>query len=235
MASEVVFELSLAPNIFTIHMPKSFSILFIAISLLFSTSCKEKQTAAQNPVEEEKQNTAVIGISTNEVPVAQTQEVPEKIRMTLEEALEAQTLIPKPIVIDVYTKWCGPCKMLDQNTFNDPRVKKYMYENYYPVKFDAESADTIRFASNIFTNPDYVPNQPGRNGVHQFTSYLSVNAYPTLFFMDKEAKPVGPLSGYRTPAQIEIYLKYFAEEKYNTIRTQEEFQEHEKNFAVTWN
>jgi thioredoxin-related protein len=217
-------------------MSKYHPILFVVSLVLLSASCKEKQSTTQNTTT----TTPTEGIASvqevkSETPKASNTEVPEKIWMSLEEALEAQTLNPKPIVIDVYTKWCGPCKMLDQNTFNDPRVKKFLYENYYPVKFDAESADTVQFAGNVFSNPDYIPNQPGRNGVHQFARYLNVNAYPTLFFMDKAAQPVGPLSGYRTPAQIEIYLKYFAEEKYNTIRTQEEFQEHEKNFVVTWN
>ena len=217
-------------------MSKYHPLLFVLSLMLLSASCKEKQPAAQNNSSDiitETQAPIVEVKSENTKPAESA--VPEKIWMTLEEALEAQTLNPKPIVIDVYTKWCGPCKMLDQNTFNDPRVKQYLYENYYPVKFDAESPDTVQFAGNTFSNPDYVPNQPGRNGVHQFARYLNVNAYPTLFFMDKAAQPVGPLSGYRTPAQIEIYLKYFAEEKYNTIRTQEEFQEHEKNFVITWN
>lgn len=210
--------------------------LIIVLSLfLLSASCKEKQSTAQDTTSAAPAVQSVPAVQEVKTATVNTGgEVPEKIWMTLEEALEAQTLVPKPIVIDVYTKWCGPCKMLDQNTFNDPRVKRYLYENYYPVKFDAESPDTVQYAGNTFVNPDYVPNQPGRNGVHQFARYLNVNAYPTLFFMDKAAQPVGPLSGYRTPAQIEIFLKYFAEEKYTTIRTQEEFQEHEKNFKVTW-
>ena len=37
--------------------------------------------------------------------------------MSLSEALEAQKKEPKKIIMDVYTKWCGPCKLLDKNTF----------------------------------------------------------------------------------------------------------------------
>ena len=32
--------------------------------------------------------------------------------MTIEEAQEAQKKNPKKIMMDVYTKWCGPCKMV---------------------------------------------------------------------------------------------------------------------------
>ena len=38
--------------------------------------------------------------------------------MTLAEALEAQKTVPKKkIFMDVYTKWCGPCKLLDKKDF----------------------------------------------------------------------------------------------------------------------
>ncbi len=155
--------------------------------------------------------------------------------MTIEEAVNAQLHTPKPIMIDVYTKWCGPCKMMSNNTFTDPRVAAYLNENYYCVKFDAESAEAVMFGGKEYKNPDYVPNQAGRNGVHEFARFLNVSAYPTLFFMDKKGQGLGPVTGYRTPAQLELFLHYFSEEKYLTVRTQEEFQEYEKNFVVTWN
>ena len=37
--------------------------------------------------------------------------------ITIEEAIELQKTAPKKIIMDVYTNWCGPCKMLDKNTF----------------------------------------------------------------------------------------------------------------------
>lgn len=155
--------------------------------------------------------------------------------MTLEEAIAQQAKTPKPIMMDVYTHWCGPCKMLDKNTFQDPRVAKYLNENFYSVKFNAEGPDPLMYKGEKFENPNYQPNQPGRNGIHEFTLALGVNSYPTVFFMDKHGEPLMPLVGYRTPAQIELYLHLFAEEKYLTIETQEQFSEYEKNFVVTWN
>ena len=32
--------------------------------------------------------------------------------VTLDEAMELQKKKPKKIMMDVYTNWCGPCKML---------------------------------------------------------------------------------------------------------------------------
>jgi thioredoxin-related protein len=155
--------------------------------------------------------------------------------MTIEEAIEAQSKNPRPIMIDVYTKWCGPCKMMSNNTFTDSRVIEYLNKNYYCVKFDAESPDTVSFQNQVLTNPDYKPNTPGRNGVHEFARMLNISSYPTLFFMDEKAMGLGPIVGYRTPAQLETFLHFFAEKHYLKVRTQEEWIEYEKNFKVTWN
>ena len=51
--------------------------------------------------------------------------------VTLEEAIELQKDNPKKIMMDVYTSWCGPCKMLDRNTFQNSDVAAYVNENYY--------------------------------------------------------------------------------------------------------
>ena len=42
--------------------------------------------------------------------------------MSMDEALAAQKTTPKKIFMDVYTTWCGPCKMLDKNTFSNKGV-----------------------------------------------------------------------------------------------------------------
>ena len=46
--------------------------------------------------------------------------------VSLEEALELQKKAPKKIMIDVYTVWCGPCKMLDKNTFQNHFAQHFL-------------------------------------------------------------------------------------------------------------
>ena len=44
--------------------------------------------------------------------------------ISLEDAVYLQETSPRNVIIDVYTKWCGPCKLLDRNTFSNKGVIK---------------------------------------------------------------------------------------------------------------
>ncbi len=206
--------------------------IIIASLLALLLACKDKKSTVQETKIQEVTTPPVAMNDQGKKPFEYSKEV---MWYTLDEALEMQGAVPKPIMMDVYTQWCGPCKMLTKNTFGDERVALYLNQHYYCVKFDAESPEPINYGGNNYTNPDYKPNTPGRNGVHQFTKHLNVSGYPTLFFFDKNAKEIGPVVGYKTPAQIELFLHYFAEEKHLTVQTPEQWAEYEKGFVVTWN
>ena len=137
----------------------------------------------------------------------------------------------KPLLIDVHTAWCGPCRMLDANTFHDPQTAEYINSHFHPVKFDAEGADTIVFNGQTFTNPSYNPAmKSGRNGTHQLTMQIApVNgrvAYPTIVYMDKNGQVLAPVQGYMTPEQIEPILIYFGDQ----LNGKQEFPDFQKTF-----
>jgi len=155
--------------------------------------------------------------------------------LTIEEALELQKKEPKKIFMDVYTNWCGPCKMLDKNTFHNPDVVKYVNENYYAVKFDAEGNSTVKFKEHTFSNPNFDPAKINRrNGVHEFTRFLQVSAYPSMLFFDEEANFLTPVTGYLKPQQLELYLKLFGEDKHKEMTTQEAFNDYYRAFKPSF-
>src|SRR5690554_554135 len=51
----------------------------------------------------------------------------------------------KPIFVDVYTEWCGPCKWMDQNVFNQSEVGENMNAAFINVKVDAEKGWGVAF------------------------------------------------------------------------------------------
>ena len=126
--------------------------------------------------------------------------------MTMNEAIEAQKKDPKPIFMDVYTDWCGPCKLLDKNTFHDASIVELISKNYYAVKFNAEGNETITFKGTTYTNPKYVAGKIGRNGIHEFTSFLGVQGYPTMYIFDNDGEIKTNVLGYRTAEQLKAEL-----------------------------
>ncbi|MCX7550865.1 thioredoxin family protein [Xanthomarina sp. F2636L] len=144
--------------------------------------------------------------------------------VSLEEAVELQKKNPKKIMIDAYTNWCGPCKMLDKNTFQKKDVADYVNKYYYAVKFNAEGNETINFKGNTFSNPGYNPaNANRRNSQHELSAYFSVRSYPTILFLDEKGEFLSPVIGYKTPQQLEVYLKLFKENAHTSMKTQEDF------------
>ena len=156
--------------------------------------------------------------------------------VTLEEAVTLQKKNPKKIMMDVYTAWCGPCKMLDKNTFHNKDVVDYVNEHYYAVKFNAEGDDVITFKGNTYSNPGYKPElAKRRNSAHELTRFLKVRAYPTLIFMDEEANTIAPITGYKQPQQLELYLKMFKNDDHKGLTTQQMFNDYYKEFTPKFN
>ena len=150
--------------------------------------------------------------------------------LTLPEALEAQKAEPKKIFMDVYTIWCGPCKLLDRNTFSNKDVIRYINTHFYAVKFNGEGNEEIRFYDRLFTNPNYDQKRRGRNATHQFTQFLGITGYPTMVFFSEDGDPIMPLVGYYRPRQLEPYLKMIKQGDYAVFSKPEDIENYLKNF-----
>ena len=147
--------------------------------------------------------------------------------VSLEEAVELQKKNPKKIMMDAYTSWCGPCKMLDRNTFQNKDVADYVNKHYYAVKFDAEGNDEIIFNSKTYINPNYDPAKANRrNAQHQLAGYFRIRSYPTIIFLGEDQELITPVIGYKTPQQLELYLKMFKNDEHLELKTQEAFNEY---------
>lgn len=151
--------------------------------------------------------------------------------MTLDQALAAQSQEPRKIMMDVYTTWCGPCKMLDANTFQNPDVVDYVNQNYYAVKFNAEGKEVVKYKNLEFTNPQFDPSRLGRNAQHELAQALKITAYPTIVFFNENGDTLLPLPGYKTPSQLELYLKLFYNDDHQKIGSQEDWDQYQKEFV----
>lgn len=165
-----------------------------------------------------------------------TKEVTGKINwVSMEEAIALQKTAPKKIIMDVYTNWCGPCKMLDKNTFQNEDVANYINEHFYAVKFNGEGNANVTYKNQTFGNPNYNPAKANsRNSAHEFARYLQVRAYPTMIFFDEKGDYITPVTGYLKPQQLELYLKLFKSDKHKEMTTQEQFNDYAKSFKPSF-
>lgn len=109
----------------------------------------------------------------------------------------------KPMLIDVYTDWCKWCKVMMARTYSNQTLAQYINRNFYPVRFNAETGDTISFIDKKWV-------KQGR--VNQLASFLLNGrlAYPSTVFIDIQGRKY-VIPGYLQIRDIEPLLVYFAE------------------------
>lgn len=83
----------------------------------------------------------------------------------------------KVVMIDFYADWCGWCKVLEDKTFSDEAVKKFLTDKTIPIKINAEEKP---------------------NGEKLAKEY-KVTGYPCIVFVDGDGKEVGRVIGYKPP------------------------------------
>ena len=134
---------------------------------------------------------------------------PKRIKwLTIQEAYALTQKTPKKFVVDVYTDWCGWCKVMDRETFSKPAIVDYVNENFYAVKLNAEQTDDITLGKQTFK---YVSG--GSRGVHELAAALMKNqmSYPTTVFLDEKFQLIQPIPGYLEPRAFHQIITYFGQ------------------------
>ncbi len=133
--------------------------------------------------------------------------------MTWDEAIKANEKTGKKIFIDFYTDWCGWCKRMDASTFSDAEVAKYINENFYPVKFDAEQKEDIVFQGTTFKFQ-----KGGRRGAHGLAVELLNGrlGYPSYVYLTPNYERILISPGYKPVPDMKKELKFVNEEHYTT-------------------
>lgn len=110
----------------------------------------------------------------------------------------------KKVLIDVYTSWCGWCKVMDKQTFTNPEVQAYLDENYHVVKFNAEQKEPIMYKGKKYES---VPG--GRRATNALAIELLKGrlGYPSLVMLDENLNTLKVSPGFKKPDQLLTELK----------------------------
>lgn len=120
--------------------------------------------------------------------------------ISIDEAQELGKKEPRKVIVDVYTDWCGWCKKMDQNTFSDAEVAKYINDHFYAVKLNAESRDIVKYKDTELTKAE-------------LSKAFRVSAYPTIVIIDEEFETIFPIPGYRSAEDLKNILSQIKDQK----------------------
>lgn len=85
----------------------------------------------------------------------------------------------KMVLVDCYTSWCGPCKMMAKKEFPKKEMGDYFNPKFVSEKIDMEKGEGPKLLKQ-----------------------WDINAFPTFLILDAEGKVLYRMVGYRTSEQF---------------------------------
>jgi thioredoxin-related protein len=126
---------------------------------------------------------------------------------------------PKKILLFVYADWCGWCKKMEKEFYGRSDVAKYLNENYYPVKLNADNPNDIIFNGKTYK---YIRQKSGN--YHQLVVALMGNrlSFPTNIILDENFELLKKLQGFVPVDDLFCITKYIGSDIYKS-KTWEDF------------
>ena len=144
--------------------------------------------------------------------------------MNINDALVKLQNEPRKLLVDVYTDWCGWCKVMDKSTYSDTNIIEYINDKYYPVKLNAEQKENIIIGDKTFK---FIQN--GSRGYHELAAYLLNGnlGYPATVIIDENSNIIQIISGYKKAPEFDLIINFFGDNHYLS----KSFADFQKNYS----
>jgi thioredoxin-related protein len=104
----------------------------------------------------------------------------------------------RPVLVDVYTDWCGWCKRMDRDVYARADVQDYLARKFVTVKLDAESSDAARYQGRTYSS-------------RTLAARFGVTGYPTTLFLNAKGGHLGSVPGYSPPQDFLLLLRFIGD------------------------
>jgi thioredoxin-related protein len=131
-----------------------------------------------------------------------------------QEAMAKYEKTPRKLLIDVITDKCTFCKKMDANTFNNDKIAKYINENFYAIRFNAEDKADITFKGQTYS---FIKTFNG--GYHELAAdILDGNLqFPSAVFLNESLAHLHTIVGYQEPSTFSMVINYYGEDFYKEM------------------
>ena len=97
--------------------------------------------------------------------------------LTLEAALTKAGETDKMVVIDFFATWCGPCKMMDKETWPHKDVVAWVEKNAILIKVDVDKEVAVAKEFNITAMPTIVFLKADKSEISRFVDAYSATQF----------------------------------------------------------
>ncbi len=101
----------------------------------------------------------------------------------------------RPVLVNVYTDWCGWCKRMDRDVYARSDVRDYLSRKFVAVRLNAEASDAASYEGKAYTE-------------RSLASRFRVSGYPTTVFLGANGGHLANVPGYIPADRFLLLLRY---------------------------
>ena len=115
-----------------------------------------------------------------------------------DQGLKTAAASKRPMLVDVYTDWCGWCRRMDHDVYSRDDVREYLSRHFVAVRLDAESPSAVSYDSRRYTESS-------------LAARFRVSGYPTTIFLKCDGTHLVNVPGYVPAEKFMKLVRYIGD------------------------